>query len=298
LQEELGFQGVVLADWCVISDLPNPDVVGDLAEAKAWGVEHLDREERIIRALEAGVDQFGGEYCEDVLIKVIKDGRVSEERINRSARKLLKDKFELGLFDNPYVDVEAAEKIVGRADFKAAGLKAQKDSLTLLSNNSVLPLSTGVKLYVEGFKDPIPSRFGSTVTSPSDADFAILRIRAPYETFGKGAFARNHHHGSLEYPQAELDRIAEMSKQTKVILNIFTDRPLVLGSLATDAAAVILDYGASDEAVLSVLFGESSPMGKLPFDLPRSNAAVAESRADVPFDTKEPVYRFGHGLRY
>jgi hypothetical protein len=39
-------------------------------------------------------------------------------------------------------------------------------------------------------------------------------------------------------------------------------------------------------------------MGKLPFDLPRSNAAVAESRADVPFDTKEPVYRFGHGLRY
>lgn len=297
LQGEMGYEGVVLADWCVLSDLPGKETVGDLADAKAWGVEHLTREERIIRALEAGVDQFGGEYCEDVLIKLVKDGKVSEERIDKSARKLLKDKFELGLFDNPYVDVQAAEKIVGCAEFKATGLQAQKDSLTLIKNQ-VLPLKKGSKVYIEGFKGDIPSEYGNTVSSPSEADFAILRLKAPYETMGKGAFARNYHHGSLEYPQEELDRIAELSKQTKVILDIFADRPLVLGSLNDHAAAIILNYGASDEAVLSVLFGDSTPKGKLPFDLPRSNEAVAKSRTDVPFDTEDAVYRFGHGLTY
>jgi beta-glucosidase len=82
------------------------------------------------------------------------------------------------------------------------------------------------------------------------------------------------------------------------VIDIYLDRPAVLGGLETTAAALLADYGASDAAVLRVLFGERSPQGSLPFDLPRSMEAVLASRSDVPFDTADPVFRFGHGLRY
>lgn len=61
---------------------------------------------------------------------------------------------------------------------------------------------------------------------------------------------------------------------------------------------MVLQYGAADAIIMSVLFGEGSSLGKLPFDLPRGDSAVAESRSDVQYDTEDPLYRFGHGLRY
>lgn len=59
-----------------------------------------------------------------------------------------------------------------------------------------------------------------------------------------------------------------------------------------------LRHGASDTTLLRVLFGERGPIGSLPFDLPRSMDAVIASDTDVPFDTADPTFRFGHGLRY
>ena len=72
----------------------------------------------------------------------------------------------------------------------------------------------------------------------------------------------------------------------------------VLGPLGAAAAAIIGNFGIDERALLDVLFGEASPEGNLPFDLPRSMAAVVASRSDVPFDTADPLFRFGHGLRY
>lgn len=53
-----------------------------------------------------------------------------------------------------------------------------------------------------------------------------------------------------------------------------------------------------DAAFLDVVFGTAAPEGALPFDLPRSMAAVVASRSDMPYDTEDPLFRFGHGLRY
>ena len=79
------------------------------------------------------------------------------------------------------------------------------------------------------------------------------------------------------------------------IIDIYLDRPAVL----TDQAAALLgSYGSSDEAFLDIVFGAARPEGSLPFDLPRSMAAVESSRSDVPFDTADPLFRFGNGLRY
>ena len=295
LRDELGFQGIVCTDWGLLTDAT---VMGTAMPARAWGVEQLGRPERMLKALDAGIDQFGGELCTDVLLDLVAEGSVTEERLDVSVRRLLREKFALGLFDDPFVDEDHAEAVVGLADFVAEGLDAQSDSLTLLTNTgAVLPLTRGIKVYAEGVHAEALADYATVVETPEEADAAILRIKAPYEG-GKGGFSDLFHSGSLEWPAEELARMKTIAGTVPTVIDIYLDRPAVLGGLETVAAALLADYGASDAAVLRVLFGERSPQGSLPFDLPRSMEAVLASRSDVPFDTADPVFRFGHGLRY
>ena len=105
LRERLGYEGVVLTDW----ELVNDNHVGDqVLPARAWGVEHLDARGRMLKILDAGADQFGGEECVDLLADLIADGLVSERRIDESALRILLVKFRLGLFDDPFVDEDLA----------------------------------------------------------------------------------------------------------------------------------------------------------------------------------------------
>lgn len=63
-------------------------------------------------------------------------------------------------------------------------------------------------------------------------------------------------------------------------------------------AALVAHFGASDGALLDVLSGAFAPAGKLPFELPSSMDAVRAQKEDVPYDSKDPLFRFGHGLTY
>jgi beta-glucosidase len=103
LRERYGFDGIVCTDWGLISDA---EIFGQPFPARAWGVEHLSPRERMVKIIEAGADQFGGEAIPELLIELVESGEVSEERLDVSARRLLREKFVLGLFDQPYVDVE------------------------------------------------------------------------------------------------------------------------------------------------------------------------------------------------
>ena len=86
------------------------------------------------------------EACPEVIVQLVREGKVSEERIDQSIRRLLREKFRLGLFDNPYLDVDAAEKIVGQAEFRQAGELAQRKSIVLLKNEKqTLPLKRGTE---------------------------------------------------------------------------------------------------------------------------------------------------------
>ena len=292
LRDELGFDGIVCTDWNVITDRPE---LGDLGVARAWGVEHLSAEDRVVRVLEAGVDQFGGEDCTDVLLSVIRAGRVSESRIDESVRRLLRMKFDLGMFDRPFLDEDDAAVTVGRADFREAGLRAQRDSLTVLTNSDVLPLARGVKVFAPDVASL--GGYGEKVDSPADADVAVLRIKAPFEPRTDG-MAALFHHGSLEFGADEVRRVLEVCAAVPTVVDVYLDRPAVLTPFVGTAAAIVANFGVSEAALLDVLFGASHPAGSLPFDLPRSDAAVATSRSDVAFDTSDPVFRFGHGLRY
>ena len=294
LRDELGFDGIVCTDWGLVSDHPD---LGDLGVARAWGVEHLGPADRALRVIEAGADQFGGEDCTEVLLGLVRDGRVSESRIDESVRRLLRVMFTLGLFEHPFVDEESASITLGRIDFRDAGLAAQRDSLTLLANAGLLPLARGAKVFAPQISAAALEGHATRVDDPAAADVAVLRIKAPYEPRTEG-MAALFHHGSLEFAAEEVRRILEVCAAVPTVIDVYLDRPAVLTPLAGAAAALIANFGVSERALIAVLFGAAEPRGTLPFDLPRSDAAVAASRTDVAFDTADPLFRFDHGLRY
>ncbi len=166
LRERYGFDGVVCADWGLLTD---SHIFGKVLEARAWGVEQLTLEERAQKAIEAGIDQFGGEDCPDVIVALVKSGKVPELRIDESVRRLLREKFRLGLFDQPFVDSDAADSIVGRPEFRGAGEDAQRRSVVLLTNrpaagHPALPALTGKRLYIENIAPEVAGQYGVLVT--------------------------------------------------------------------------------------------------------------------------------------
>jgi len=297
LREQLGYDGVVLTDW----ELVNDNHVGDqVLPARAWGVEHLDPHERMERILAAGADQFGGEECVDVLLDLVAQGRVTESRVDASARRLLAVKFRLGLFDDPFVDEEAAARTVGREDFRAAGYDAQARSVTVLANDSadagpVLPLAGGLRIYAENVTREVVARHGIPVDRPEDADVALVRLMAPYEPRADLFLESWFHQGSLEFAPGLVVRMQRIAAHCPLVIDVVLDRPAVLTPLLSVAGAVVASYGTSDDALLEALTGAIPPRGRLPFDLPRSMEQVRAHGEDVPgYD--DPLFRFGHGL--
>ncbi|MDX3644360.1 glycoside hydrolase family 3 protein [Streptomyces sp. MB09-02B] len=273
LRGRLGFDGVVRTDWGLLTDTP---FGGDAHRTHARGVEDLTVVERAAQALDAGADQFGGEQCPEVLVELVRSGRIPEERIDTSVRRLLREKFVLGLFERRYVDPDRAEETVGASDFTALGEAAQRRSLTVLTNHSLLPLTDRPNLYVEGVGAQTASLYGNVVADPAHADVAVLRLRTPCE----------------ERPAETLALLAAVP--TLVCVNL--ERPAVHPEIAAKAAALVADYGASDTALLDVAFGRARAEGRLPFELPRSVAAVEASRPGAPDDTEDPLFPYGHGL--
>lgn len=297
LREKLGYEGVVVTDW----ELVNDNHVGDqVLPARAWGVEHLDPHGRMERILEAGADQFGGEECVDVLLDLLAQGRVTEARVDESVRRLLAVKFRLGLFDNPYVDEDAAAETVGRADFRAAGHEAQARSVTVLQNGGTgevsLPLVVGRRVYVENVSHEAAARLGAVVDRPEDADLAVVRLMAPFDPRSDLFLESWFHQGSLDFPPGLMVRMQRIADHCPLVLDIVLDRPAVLTPLLPIASVVVGSYGSSDDALVDALTGAVTPTGRLPFDLPRSMEQVRRHAEDVPgFD--DPLFAFGHGLR-
>ncbi|GAB7106106.1 glycoside hydrolase family 3 N-terminal domain-containing protein [Streptomyces phaeofaciens JCM 4814] len=292
LRGRLGFDGIICTDWGLLSDA---EILGEPAEARAWGVEHLSVAERAAKALDAGTDQFGGEQCPEVVVELVRSGRISEDRVDASVRRLLREKFVLGLFENPYVDPDRAEETVGAREFTALGEAAQRRSLTVLTDNGLLPLRERPDLYVRGVSRETAAAYGNVVGDPAEADVAVLRLRTPYEQ-RPGAFESFFHAGSLAFPEEELKDILRLLDTVPTLVCVNLERPAVLPEIAERAAALIADFGASDAALLDVAFGRARAEGRLPFELPRSMAAVEASRPDVPNDTQDPVFPYGHGL--
>lgn len=295
LRERLGFDGIICTDWGLINDV---EYLGQPMPARAWGVEHLTPVERVEKVLHAGCDQFGGEACPELVVELVRTGRVSEDRIDVSVRRLLLEKFRLGLFDHRELDAEAAVTVVGRPSLVEGGKDAQRRSHTLLTNSDeLLPLPHGIAVYLEGVEPSAVQPYARAVADPADAEVALVRLKAPYEP-RPGGFEAHFHAGSLEFPPAEAERLQALCATVPTVIDVYLDRPAILTPIAATAAALLVSFGSSADAFADVIFGTAHPEGRLPFDLPSSTRAVEESRSDVPFDTADPLFQFGDGLDY
>ncbi len=299
LREKYQYDGVVCTDWGLVKD---KEIVGTglISPAKAWGVEHLSTIERVRKILDAGVDQFGGESCPEYVVELVKQGTISEKRVDQSVRRLLRMKFQLGLFDNPFIDPDLASKIFGSKEIIAAGVASQSRAMTLLKNEGEsLPLAKACKIYAENIDATVAANYGKVVATPEEADFAIIRLKTPwYPVETEDPVARDFHHGDLDFKGEELDTILNLLQTAQTIVVIGMDRPAVIPEISAATKGLLVDYGACDEAVLNVIFGDARPEGKLPFELPTSMEAIRKQRSDVPFDSENPLYPFGFGLSY
>ncbi|MGQ7297006.1 glycoside hydrolase family 3 protein [Quadrisphaera sp. KR29] len=320
LREELGFEGIVLSDWGLLTD---KSFMGEPMPARAWGVEHLDIPARLLKALDAGVDQFGGECEPALVVELLEQGLLTEERLDRSVRRLLSEKFALGLFDRPFLDLDEALEVVGHPDHVAAGRAAQRSAVVRLvepaarsaadltaqpaagadqpAGSSTSEVSAhgcasppARTVYAEGLADRAVARLGRKVTSPEDADVAVLRLQAPFES-RPGKFEAMFHAGSLEFEAGELSRLLAVCRAAPTVVVLYLDRAAVIPELAEAAAALLVEFGADDDAVVDVLTGAATAEGRLPLDLPSSSAAVAASHPDTPQGTHDPLFRVGDG---
>lgn len=302
LRNKYHFDGVVCTDWGLVTDAHLGPVVWP---ARAWGVEKLSPEERVKKILDAGVDQFGGESSPELVVNLVKQGKITPARIDSSARRLLRQKFQLGLFDNPFVDAAKATQIVGQPRFKEAAEASQRRAITLLKNDKhVLPLtppSTEKKLriYVRNIDPKEAARYGSVVDKPEEADIAIIRLNTPWVPVKTDIpLAKMFHHGDLDFKGKTKDSILQLLGKVPTIVDIYLDRPAVIPEISSKAKGLLGDFGASDAAVLDVIFGKAKPGGHLPFELPASMKAVRDQKEDMPYDSKDPLYKFGFGLSY
>ncbi|MBT8220665.1 MAG: glycoside hydrolase family 3 C-terminal domain-containing protein [Bacteroidia bacterium] len=291
LRDSFGFEGVVCTDWNIVTE-------ASLDEVRAWGVEHLTESQRISKLLEVGCDMFGGESRPDLIIDLVQSGEIQASRIDQSIRRILRDKFILGLFDNPFVNIDDLS-IVGSDQFNAKGRESQRRSLVLLKNNDdILPLSSDLKIYIEGIDNKALSGHASAVKSADEADIIIKKLKTPFTERNDYFIEQFFRQGQLNFTQDEISGILDLSNAKPTIIIIDLERPAVFPEINDAASSVIASFNSSDEIIIDMIFGAFSPTGKLPFQIPSSVEAVEAQLEDVPYDSKDPLYPFGHGLSY
>jgi beta-glucosidase len=304
LRGQYGFEGVITSDWGIANDCPQEcrdaqppaSFVGPWGAGMPWGVEDLTLPQRYASAINAGVDIIGGSDKPQYVVQAVEQGYLTEARVDEAAGRVLQQKFDLGLFENPYVDAATADAVVGSAEFRAIGIEAQERSLTLLENEGdILPLAeaAGRNVYLYGVTDAAAIEAGFTpVTDLAQADLAIVRLTDP-----RGGDDLT----DLQFAGTEADFSALAAAHAAGVPTVAVpklDRPLVLGNVLDNSNAVLAAYGVSDEALFNVILGDASPQGRLPFELPSSMDEVAVQFADVPNDTANPLFAYGFGLDY
>lgn len=287
LRTQLGFKGIINSDTGPIDNMP-------------WGVENLTLPERYKKALEAGVNLFSGITDPSVLLGVVKNGMVEMSLIDSSVVRLLNEKFELGLFENPYVDVDAAEKIVNNDKFRERAALAMRKSIVLLRNkNDALPIKPKTKVYFESLQrnsrnagSEAPNIYLMNdskydvefVKTPGEADMAVLWIQPT----GNSLFGSTGGSISLSLSKCsvDVDYVNKISSKKPVVLVINYTNPWVINEIYNDKTknivGVLATFGTTPDAVLDVVTGKFNPSGKMPFTTPVSDAAVENQKEDVP----------------
>ncbi|WP_018297908.1 glycoside hydrolase family 3 protein [Corynebacterium lubricantis] len=310
LREKMGFKGYVNSDSGII-------------DAMMWGVEDLTKPERFAKAVQTGTDIVSDMADPTELQKAFDQGLLEEKYLDRAVSRLLTEIFQLGLFDNPYVDEDNAEKVIGNAEVTALAEKAQRQSVTLLRNSELLPLDLKAekKVFVfttgrtkieevdrkvkESLQQEAPNY--TLVDKPEDADFAIVWARPDIALFeddkpGVSLSIDPRDNG------VDVDRILEIEAKVPTILAVNFTNPWILSEIEPQASAVVGTFEINPDNLFRSLAGEDGgPQGKLPMSVPESASTVANSPRDVPgkyqagyahVDREGVTYEAGFGLTF
>jgi len=305
LREELGFKGIINSDTGPIESMP-------------WGVDDLNIEQRYVRALEAGTNMFAGNADPTQLIQTLKDNSEVMTYVDESVQLLLNELFQLGLFENPYVDESAALQIVGKEEFVQAGKEAQRKSIVLLRNeNGALPLKKETKVYFEDyFKDyhhmaPGPGNVFDAaadhftfVGTPEEADVILLWIKPAMRPLFPADDSPLR--VDLSACAIDVDYINGLTAKKPTVLAINYANPFVIDEIFNEQTkdrflGVIATFGVEPEALLDVVSGKFNPTGKMPFTTPISQQVVEANKEDVPGYMEAEGYalfRFDEGLSF
>nr|WP_030275476.1 glycoside hydrolase family 3 N-terminal domain-containing protein [Streptomyces sp. NRRL B-24484] len=314
LKQKIGFDGFLISDWDAINQIPG------------------DYPTQVRTAVNAGLDMFMVPYSagkfEQALLAEVQAGRVPLFRIDDAVRRILRAKFELGLFEHPYTDRSNAATI-GSDAHRAVARRAVAESQVLLKNaDRALPLKAHQKIYVAGADaDDIGNQAGGwTVTwqgqsgntipgttilqgirqyapdaaysrdasAPADGyDVGVVVVgETPYAE-GMGDVGNGHTLNLSDTDRTNVDRVCA-AVPTCVVLDV-AGRPQIVTGELPKADAFVMSWlpGSEGGGVADVLFGKRGFTGKLPVSWPRSEAQEPVNTGDAHYD---PLFPYGFGL--
>ena len=291
------------------------------------GIIQTDWGMNFVGATNAGADILGGAGVRAV--RQVVDG-ADEERITDACRRILIAKFQMGLFENPYVDEEAAEAIIGSEEHKAIAKEAAAASFTLVKYENAASLAGQQFIVAGALADDVRClNSGWTAKEPVEIDgttiLEALQTKAgaenvtyiaeaadvPADLSGVTAVVvvgeKSGTHdpawgaATLEFPEEQVALINALDKAgANVVAVVVMNRAYVLTPIAEAADSVLLVYRpgvtCGAEAVADCLFGETAITGKLPFQIPASMDQVLAQREDMPKDIENPLYEYGFGI--
>ncbi len=325
LRNKLAFKGYINSDTGIIG-------------SRAWGLEDKSTEEQILIAIDAGTDVLSGFSDNKQILDLVNSGKLKESRVDLSVKRLLKEQFELGLFEDPFVDPARASYLVGNASFQRKADLAQRKSIVLLQNKNTLPIrgsksGDSLRLFTMGIdakaftqanwttakvmSGDYDRRKGQTLPAiPRDIDYAIINVHVvndsgPELRFGGAipeevdllAFSDMAKAKSWKVTPSltDIQQVMKTVGAEKTILAISFRQPYVIDEASgfLNAGAILATFGVSDAALLDVISGEFHPAGKLPFALANKARAVIDQQPDAPgYLSEDTLFPFGFGLSY
>lgn len=337
LRDDLGYEGIVVTDWPLF--MSEPSATGYTPDGR--DLSQMSAKELYAVILEANVDQFGGFFAADgtdcsqayidenypgrmlmhwpdIVKEGIEDGTISMELVDRSCRRVLKNKFDLGLFEDPYrsadeiLDLCASEEykenqfeLTTIEDVYAARTdemnemekKLQTESSVLLKNdNNILPLSAGTKVFVydtdidtEDMDKEAIGAYTEVVDAIEDADVVVSRITDVDE--------------SAQYIIEE----ADAAGKPLVLVVESANGSFASGSVEPNTytaensdALLMLTYNAQPDhgstmgnffthtlpsVLAEMLFGDREPSGRLLYEIARNNEDALSAWGELAYDT-------------
>lgn len=324
LKGEMGFKGFLVSDWAAIDQLPG-DYKSEIETSINAGLDMI--------MLPNGEGQKNN-YRKFItlLTTLVQEGKVPQARIDDAVRRILTVKIEMGLFEHPFASPELADKL-GCAEHRDVARQCVRESLVVLKNEGkTLPLAKNIKrlavvgkgaddlgMQCGGWTVDWQGQSGNIVPGGTSILAAIRQVVSAETkvTFSPEATGLTNVDAVIvvvgEQPYAEMkgdradlrlsaddQRLIEEAHATgaPVITLLLSGRPLVLGPTLTNCDAFVAAWlpGTEGAGVADILFGDSSPLGKLPRPWPASNEALANDAGQAAAGGFQ--FPYGFGLRY